>query len=152
MSAQKLLSVDGRRRFVKAGACLVCAAWVGGCRREGAETFPRPVTIPLGPAASFPVGATVRLIERLVIVRDEAGFGAMSLRCTHQDCLLAYNGPAGPVRCPCHGATFSPAGRVLSGPATLDLPWYAVTVTPAGGLEVTLGVAVSPHERFLWRG
>jgi nitrite reductase/ring-hydroxylating ferredoxin subunit len=152
MSAQKILGVVGRRRFVTSGACLVCAAWLGGCRGEGGSAIRGPVTIPLGPATSFPLGATVRLVERVVVVRDEGGFGVMSLRCTHQDCLVTYGGEFEPVRCPCHGATFSPTGRVLSGPATIDLPWYATAVTPLGGLEVTLGAVVPSSERFPWRG
>lgn len=108
--------------------------------------------IALGPVADFPVGATVRTLERLVIVRDEAGFGAMSLRCTHQECLVAYGGPAQPIECPCHGAQFTAEGVVLRGPAPVDLPWYEVRVTPRGILEVFVGVIVPRTTRFPWVG
>lgn len=148
MSAQNPPPAADRRRFIKAGACLACAAWLGGCR-GGESVSSNPVAIvPLGPAASYPHGATVRRIERLVVVRDKGGFGAMSLRCTHQECLVNYGGSGEISRCPCHGATFSPTGRVLSGPAPRDLPWYAVSISSSGILEVTIGAVVPPDQRY----
>ena len=124
---------------------------VSGCRGEHSADLPA-AAIPLGRAADFPVGETVRTVERLVVVRDGAGFGAMSLRCTHQECLVAYGGPGAPLECPCHGSLFSPAGAVLQGPATAPLPWYETNVTAAGVLEVTIGKIVSPAQRTPWRG
>jgi nitrite reductase/ring-hydroxylating ferredoxin subunit len=55
---------------------------------------------------------------------------AVDEQCTHMKCSLL----TGPVRgtivaCPCHQAEFDLRnGRVLKGPATVDLPTYAVKV------------------------
>jgi len=146
------ISSKGRRQFLKCGACAFGAAVLTACQdSESSSTLPL-TPVALGPVADFPVGATVSTLERLVIVRDEAGFGAMSLRCTHQECLVAYGGPAQPIECPCHGAQFTAEGVVLRGPAPVDLPWYEVRVTPPGILEVFVGVIVPRTTRFPWVG
>jgi nitrite reductase/ring-hydroxylating ferredoxin subunit len=39
---------------------------------------------------------------------------AVSGVCTHQGCRLWFDAPDDRLRCPCHSASFSPAGEVLS--------------------------------------
>ncbi len=53
---------------------------------------------------------------------------ALSTRCTHAACTLAWQsgGDTEILKCPCHGSRFDAAGQVLNGPAVLPLPRYAI--------------------------
>lgn len=60
-------------------------------------------------------GALVYREQRLALLRDNSGFYAFSLVCTHLGCTVTVN--AGRLSCPCHGSEFDRQGRVLKGPA-----------------------------------
>lgn len=68
-------------------------------------------------------GAVVRLGGRQYAVhRDESGqFHAVSARCTHLGCVVAFNRAEQAWECPCHGSRFAPDGRILQGPAVRPL-------------------------------
>lgn len=54
---------------------------------------------------------------------DESGrIHAVSARCTHLGCIVAWNTAERSWDCPCHGSRFDIDGRVIEGPATEDLP------------------------------
>ncbi|HEX5146662.1 MAG TPA: FAD-dependent oxidoreductase [Conexibacter sp.] len=56
--------------------------------------------------------------ERVAAARDEDGtLHAVSARCTHLGCLVAWNAAERSWDCPCHGSRFAPDGTVLEGPA-----------------------------------
>jgi glycine/D-amino acid oxidase-like deaminating enzyme/nitrite reductase/ring-hydroxylating ferredoxin subunit len=60
--------------------------------------------------------------RRRGVYRDEAGaLHAVSLRCTHQGCLLRFNSAETSWDCPCHGSRFGVDGEVLEGPAVRPL-------------------------------
>ncbi|MFK8850182.1 FAD-dependent oxidoreductase [Streptomyces sp. Ac-502] len=65
-------------------------------------------------------GAVVRVRgRRCAVYRDEDGTAhAVSARCTHLGCLVAFNATEKAWECPCHGSRFAPDGSVLQGPAT----------------------------------
>ncbi|HTF17075.1 MAG TPA: FAD-dependent oxidoreductase [Chryseolinea sp.] len=46
---------------------------------------------------------------------------AVSSICTHMKCNVVWNGTERSWDCPCHGARYSPDGKVLTGPASQDL-------------------------------
>ncbi|CAM5636493.1 FAD-dependent oxidoreductase [Streptomyces aurantiogriseus] len=64
-------------------------------------------------------GAIVRVSgERCAVHRDEAGqLHALSARCTHLGCLVAFNHAERAWECPCHGSRFDVEGRIIQGPA-----------------------------------
>ncbi|MFD5268230.1 FAD-dependent oxidoreductase [Streptomyces sp. NPDC058335] len=68
-------------------------------------------------------GAVVRVSgERCAVHRDEAGqLHAVSARCTHLGCLVAFNRAEQAWECPCHGSRFDVQGKVVQGPAQQPL-------------------------------
>ena len=68
-------------------------------------------------------GAVVRSgLSQLAVHRDDQGqLHALSARCTHLGCIVAWNTASGTWDCPCHGSRFDTDGRVLEAPATADL-------------------------------
>ncbi|TPQ16125.1 FAD-dependent oxidoreductase [Streptomyces sporangiiformans] len=60
--------------------------------------------------------------QRCAVYRDEDGQAhAVSARCTHMGCLVAFNSAEHAWECPCHGSRFGTDGEVLQGPATRPL-------------------------------
>jgi nitrite reductase/ring-hydroxylating ferredoxin subunit len=68
-------------------------------------------------------GAVIRIGgARRAVYRDEAGgLHAVSARCTHLGCLVAFNDAEKSWDCPCHGSRFGTDGEVRNGPATVPL-------------------------------
>ncbi|MBZ4399686.1 FAD-dependent oxidoreductase [Myxococcus sp. AS-1-15] len=61
--------------------------------------------------------------QKVAVYREEDGTShAVSPVCTHLGCHVHWNGAERSWDCPCHGARFSPTGKVLNGPAVKDLP------------------------------
>ncbi|MGW0823071.1 FAD-dependent oxidoreductase [Streptomyces sp. NPDC002845] len=60
--------------------------------------------------------------ERVAVHRDDDGhLNALSARCTHLGCLVAFNSAERAWECPCHGSRFDVDGKVIQGPATRPL-------------------------------
>ncbi|MEU6477637.1 FAD-dependent oxidoreductase [Streptomyces sp. NPDC047017] len=80
---------------------------------------------PAPPVEAVPPGegAVVRSgADRVAVYRDEeGGVHALSARCTHLGCLVAFNSAERAWECPCHGSRFDIDGSVLQGPATRPL-------------------------------
>lgn len=68
-------------------------------------------------------GAIVRIGgRRCAVYRDEDGAAhAVSARCTHLGCLVAFNDAERTWDCPCHGSRFAVDGAVVHGPAVRPL-------------------------------
>jgi Rieske Fe-S protein len=68
-------------------------------------------------------GAVVRVNgQRCAVYRDADGVArAVSARCTHLGCLVAFNDAETAWECPCHGSRFGIDGSVLQGPAVHPL-------------------------------
>jgi Rieske Fe-S protein len=68
-------------------------------------------------------GAVMRVGTHVCAVsRDDSGqVHAVSARCTHLGCLVAFNRAEQAWECPCHGSRFDVDGTVLEGPAVHPL-------------------------------
>ena len=86
--------------------------------RRTTDMVPRPVGSlkDLSPGEGGIVRAGGR---RVAAYRDPAGnVHAVSSRCTHLGCEVAWNPAERSWDCPCHGSRFGTEGSVLNGPAT----------------------------------
>jgi Rieske Fe-S protein len=85
----------------------------------------------------------------IFILREEAGFAALSARCPHLGCLVQRRGNG--YLCPCHGSEFDERGAMVRGAAPRGLVWLRVEVTMDAvlidpGFEVPAGTFVdTPH-------
>lgn len=101
-----------------------------------AQTAP-PRFVPVGKATSFPPGAT-KLVTlpggQAVFVRRVSAksaaptFHALSARCTHKGCVVAWSAGTRQFHCPCHGGKFDAQGRPIAGPPPSPLPSLPVKV------------------------
>lgn len=84
------------------------------------------IALPAGPVivtvGDFPglatVGFLVRIPQTAVAVKrlDATSFKAISMVCTHQQCVINTNGQS--FECPCHLSRFTNDGAVINGPST----------------------------------
>ena len=68
-------------------------------------------------------GAVVREgVMKVAVFRDEAGtLHRHSAVCPHLGCIVGWNAAASTWDCPCHGSRFRHDGKVVNGPANVDL-------------------------------
>ncbi|MFJ7899058.1 FAD-dependent oxidoreductase [Streptomyces sp. NPDC096198] len=80
-------------------------------------TAPAPEDLRPGDGAVIRVGG-----HQCAVHRDDSGhLQAVSARCTHLGCLVAFNRAEQAWECPCHGSRFAPDGSILQGPAVRPL-------------------------------
>jgi cytochrome b6-f complex iron-sulfur subunit len=143
-----------RRDFL--GLAAVWAAVVSmGLSLIGLIKFPLPALFPdisktfkIGKPDDYPVGAEKIFEDKKVIVlRDQEGFYAISLICTHLGCIVAKHTEK--YDCPCHGSKFDLKGKVKSGPAPKALQWLKIFKLPDGKLAVNAMKQVSTGTKFV---
>ena len=134
-----------RREFVVFSAAAVAA----GCASEKAVEKPsgnNAVTLPTvsvngtvdaGPATDYANdGVYSRFRDNgFFLIRRGPRLFARSSYCTHRKCKLSAD-PDRSFYCKCHGSTFDPDGKVTDGPATKDLPGFAVSEDARGHVMV----------------
>jgi cytochrome b6-f complex iron-sulfur subunit len=102
----------------------------------GYETAPRRQTeFDVGLASDFGPNTSTR-IEQIpaLLVRNEGGFKALSLVCTHLGCTVE-DSPEG-FGCPCHGSRYDGSGEVRRGPASKPLQELRTEITDDGRLII----------------
>lgn len=123
---------DSRRQFLHtAGAiagALVLTRALPSEAQDGAATAAPATASTVLPLSEHPDLAKVGGFEvvgvgeaRVIVAHTEAGFVACSAICTHKGCEIAYRAADKQFVCPCHGARFDEGGKVVKGPAKLDL-------------------------------
>ena len=117
-----------RRSFLWAtGAAAATPALVGSPRVADAKSKKYAFRLSKLPKLKPVGGWTVVKVRktRILFIRTSAteikGFQG---RCTHQNCMILYNGGKRRIDCGCHGSKFDLTGKVLTGPATVNLPVY----------------------------
>jgi cytochrome b6-f complex iron-sulfur subunit len=110
-------------------------------------TYGEPSRFRIGRPATFPLGTRLPLAaQRVTILRTQRGMAAVSTTCTHLGCVVTTTDIG--FDCPCHGSRFDPDGTVLGGPAPTPLPWFRLSLTPNGEVEVDTSEVV-PSGTFL---
>ena len=170
-----LLADVTRRQFfsLMAGAAAVVAALFGGIKTLGfmfpGATNEEPLAFKVeADPASITVGNPLQITaKRVSIVRDEGGYYAVYLICTHLGCTPNYvsdvvNGTgvdpavakkrgqrsgaeaqANGWACPCHGSRYFIDSTNFYGPAPRPMDWVDVSFSPDGKLLVDRGKLVA---------
>jgi len=138
-----------RRDFLGLGA-LWSFLLTGVAMAAGALRLPMPSVFPetgakfrIGPPDRYPLGRTFLRDRNLLVLRDAAGFRAMSLVCTHLGCI-SHEDSEGGFTCPCHGSRFDAEGAVVQGPAPSRLRYLQISRAPNGDLQVDQDRKVGP--------
>jgi cytochrome b6-f complex iron-sulfur subunit len=130
--------MDRRSFLIGSGsACLLIAASAGGltaCDDDEGGTLAEGV-FPVGSVDDFEVGSVRRFSEGpFFVLRDEAGFWAMTAICTHEQCTV--NTGTDKLPCPCHGSVFDFNGNVVHGPASKPLSNLSVAIDGDNAVSV----------------
>ncbi len=133
-----------RRRFLEGSAAVLGVAIVGCAPKEASApstSAGADGSIVLTGLGALEAGKAVPFKfpngEPGLAFKTAAGqSGAVSAKCTHQGCAVAWSGnEKNPLNCPCHNSNFALDGKVLSGPAKAPLKHYSLT---QNGDEITL--------------
>jgi glycine/D-amino acid oxidase-like deaminating enzyme/nitrite reductase/ring-hydroxylating ferredoxin subunit len=100
--------------LVRDNAAVAEHFFVDRLRAAGA---PRPDELAPGDAVVTTVGTRLAAVRR----EEDGTIVALSGRCTHLGCAVAFNDDEQTWDCPCHGSRFGLHGEVLEGPATAPL-------------------------------
>jgi cytochrome b6-f complex iron-sulfur subunit len=80
--------------------------------------------IPVGQGKVVPVGSSPA-----IVINSEQGVRAFDGICSHLGCVVAWDGIASNIVCPCHDGRFNPSsGAVISGPPPAPLQPLTVAV------------------------
>lgn len=106
-------------------------------------SYGQPQRFSIGKPDDFPPGTRMALgAQRIVVIREDNRLAALSTTCTHLGCIVGLSETG--FACPCHGSRFDPDGNVTGGPAPSPLPWYKVSLTPNGEIEVDKDTVIKP--------
>ena len=101
----------------------------------------------VGAPSSFQQGSPTYFSSgNFFVMRDANGLYALTAVCTHQGCTVRAR--TSTFYCPCHGATFSLNGAVVSGPVFQPLRHYLMCQTADGNLGVVRNQQVSASTRL----
>jgi len=122
---------------VKKGRRAFCKACIGGMTAASAGMVAWPVVSFLAPAerpgSNKPLEIPTDRIgtgqaqyvefrgQQLILLVMQDGPRLFSASCPHLGCSVLWESASGIFRCPCHGAEFDAAGKVIRGPASSPL-------------------------------
>jgi Rieske Fe-S protein len=116
--------------------------------KSGNSASPKQL-LEAGPADSFAKNSVSAFMGgRFYLARlQDGGFIALSLRCTHLGCSIAWEPEKNRFICPCHSSAFDISGEVLNPPAVRALDYYPVMIEN-GIVKVDIGTL---QERNIFR-
>jgi Rieske Fe-S protein len=138
------MNVTRRQALALIGTTAIC-----GCGNSGnisQESFPTG-PVDAGLVEGFSVDGAYggfRDTHGFFVVRERGRLYAQSAICTHRRCKVAAAGSG--FQCDCHGSTFTVEGKVTKGPASRDLPRFAVEKDEQGHLIVHAGRVLAPEQ------
>jgi cytochrome b6-f complex iron-sulfur subunit len=108
-------------------------AWITGCSNNRSETagFAKFASILEVEEARGAILRDYFAKDPILLVQDpidKTQYRAVNATCSHQRCLINWNGDRQAFVCPCHGSTFGTDGKVLQGPAKEPLQTFATRV------------------------
>ena len=120
-----------RRQFIVASA-----VFAAGCAVNKQPEF-KAAAIDAGPAGNFEKDGVYSDLrdQGVMIVRSGPNLLALSSICTHRGCKVKAQDDQG-FKCPCHGSQYDLTGKVIHGPATLNLPQLPTSVNASGHLII----------------
>lgn len=124
-----------RRTFLVICAGALCPISLFGCQgpTKRSQGF-----VKIAKIDSLREGINHFPLELVAIYKKDDSLKALSLMCTHQKCPVTPEGAH--YVCKCHGSRFGAGGEVLTGPATVDLPWLPVRVSDQGDILVQFDI------------
>jgi len=140
-----------RRLVIRTAALAPLAARIGCVRRispnrevavaaeiEGDLTIPLAQAPELGNAGGAIVARPLGSASRVLVANSGTGYLALSARCPHEGCDVAWVAEDRQAECPCHGSRFAGDGTVLNPPAQADLAVFPAEVDGQGNVVVHL--------------
>lgn len=100
---------------------------VSGTRKKTARGLS---LIEVGEIDDFAPGSVtlIRQGELYLNRLEDGGFLALSRKCTHLGCAIAWDEERKIFACPCHASTFDTSGRVIKSPAPRPLDQHPLTI------------------------
>jgi hypothetical protein len=111
-----------RRTFLLFSAAFVGSSALPGCKKKYQRV---DMEHDLGPVYSLIYPEQFIRERAILVIRDGAGWAAMSTRCVKEGCELSYQDQT--FLCLCCSSIYDHAGRVLRGTATGRLPYFKVS-------------------------
>ena len=84
--------------------------------------------------------AAANFKEGVYLIPSKDGFRALSAKCPHLGCTVNFDAVSGKFKCPCHGSTFDPSGKWVSGPTQKNLQNLPVRKKPNGDIETVIKI------------
>jgi len=118
----------------------------------GAREAPSRLVLKLQKVTRYERPITQEMLARVFILRKQSEkktlLCAMSSLCTHQTCIVGFQTKTDLFECPCHGSRFTSKGEVLNGPAKEPLPFFKLSVSENGYLQVHIEEKVDSSWRL----
>jgi cytochrome b6-f complex iron-sulfur subunit len=103
--------------------------------------------IDVGAPSTFTANTPVYISNgKFFVVRDAGGLYALTSLCTHEGAICSVS--SGKFRCPRHGALFTFAGAVVSGPVSKALVHYSMCTMANGHVGVNTSSIVPATTRL----
>ncbi len=94
------------------------------------ESSPAARTLNAGSVNDYPENSVTpfRQGQFYLVRRNDGGFLAVSLKCSHLGCSIAWNDNENKFICPCHSSSFDINGDVMHPPAPRALDIYEISI------------------------